>query len=34
VLKLGLIYPIDRPRMQAFAHGLRQVLVIEENAPV
>jgi indolepyruvate ferredoxin oxidoreductase len=34
VLKLGLIYPIDRPRMQAFAQGLRQVLVIEENAPI
>ncbi|WP_090142758.1 hypothetical protein [Limnohabitans sp. DM1] len=33
VLKLGLTYPIDSPRMHAFAQDLREVLVIEENAP-
>eukprot|EP01030_Chromulinospumella_sphaerica_P001147 gene1147-1124_t len=34
VLKLGLTYPIDSPRMHAFAQDLREVLVIEENAPI
>ncbi|MGV0958997.1 MAG: indolepyruvate ferredoxin oxidoreductase family protein [Limnohabitans sp.] len=34
VLKLGLTYPIDAPRMQTFAQGLREVLVIEEKAPI
>jgi len=34
VLKLGLTFPIDAPRMQAFAQGLREVLVIEEKAPI
>jgi indolepyruvate ferredoxin oxidoreductase len=34
VLKLGLTFPIDAPRMQAFAQGLRELLVIEEKAPI
>jgi len=34
VLKLGLTFPIDAPRMQTFAQGLRELLVIEEKAPV
>jgi len=34
VLKLGLTYPIDAPRLQAFAQGLHEMLVIEEKAPI
>lgn len=34
VLKLGLTFPVDAPRMQAFAQGLHEVLVIEEKAPI
>ncbi len=34
VLKLGLTFPIDAPRLQAFAQGLRELLVIEEKAPI
>ena len=34
VLKLGLTYPIDTVRMHNFTDGLREVLVIEEKAPV
>src|SRR5689334_16662094 len=32
--KLGLTYPIEPTRMRAFAHGLYEVLVIEEKHPV
>jgi len=32
--KLGLTYPIEPLRMRAFAHGLSEVLVIEEKHPV
>ncbi|NBS74211.1 MAG: indolepyruvate ferredoxin oxidoreductase family protein [Betaproteobacteria bacterium] len=34
VLKLGLTFPIDTPRMLNFTNGLREVLVIEEKAPI
>lgn len=34
LLKLGLTFPIETTRMQAFANGLREILVIEEKAPV
>ena len=34
VLKLGLTFPIVAPRMQAFAQGLREILVIEEKSPI
>jgi indolepyruvate ferredoxin oxidoreductase len=34
VLKLGLTYPIDTPRMQEFAQGLHDILVVEEKAPI
>lgn len=32
--KLGLTYPIEPTRMQAFVAGLKEVLVIEEKGPV
>jgi len=32
--KLGLTYPIEPARMRAFAKGLRELLVIEEKAPI
>ena len=34
VLKLGLTFPVDAPRLQGFAKGLRELLVIEEKAPI
>ncbi|MBE7940651.1 indolepyruvate ferredoxin oxidoreductase family protein [Ramlibacter aquaticus] len=34
ILKLGLTYPIEPQRMRAFAQGLREIVVIEEKAPV
>jgi len=34
VHKLGLTYPIETTRMREFVHGLAEVLVIEEKAPV
>jgi indolepyruvate ferredoxin oxidoreductase len=34
VLKLGLTFPVDAPRLQGFAQGLRELLVIEEKAPI
>jgi indolepyruvate ferredoxin oxidoreductase len=34
VLKLGLTFPIDAPRTQTFAQDLREVLVVEEKAPI
>ena len=34
VYKVGLSFPIEPQRMLAFARGLREVLVIEEKAPV
>ncbi len=34
LLKLGLTFPIERSGMQAFAQGLREILVIEEKAPI
>ncbi|MBK6009173.1 indolepyruvate ferredoxin oxidoreductase family protein [Ramlibacter ginsenosidimutans] len=34
IYKLGLTYPIEPTRMQAFAQGLQEVLVIEEKGPV
>ena len=33
LLKLGMIHPLDRGRMRAFAAGLRTVLVVEEKSP-
>jgi indolepyruvate ferredoxin oxidoreductase len=32
--KLGLIYPLEPTRMQAFVSGLREILVVEEKAPI
>lgn len=34
VYKVGLSFPLESSRMQAFAQGLREVLVIEEKGPV
>ncbi len=34
VHKLGLVFPLETTRMQAFAEGLEELLVIEEKAPV
>ncbi|WP_183379083.1 MULTISPECIES: indolepyruvate ferredoxin oxidoreductase family protein [unclassified Herbaspirillum] len=34
VYKPGLTYPLERTRLQAFAEGLDEILVIEEKAPV
>jgi indolepyruvate ferredoxin oxidoreductase len=34
VIKLGLTFPIETTRMQAFAQGLQEILVIEEKAPI
>ncbi|MBA2962096.1 MULTISPECIES: indolepyruvate ferredoxin oxidoreductase family protein [Ramlibacter] len=34
ILKLGLTYPIEPTRLRTFAHGLREMLVIEEKGPV
>ena len=34
VHKLGLTYPLETTRMREFVHGLTDVLVIEEKAPV
>jgi indolepyruvate ferredoxin oxidoreductase len=34
IYKLGLTYPIEPTRMQDFMRGLKEVLVIEEKAPV
>ncbi len=34
VRKLGLSYPVEPTGLQDFAHGLREVLVIEEKGPV
>ncbi|MBC5784441.1 indolepyruvate ferredoxin oxidoreductase family protein [Ramlibacter sp. USB13] len=34
IYKLGLTYPIEPTRMQAFARGLKEILVIEEKGPV
>jgi indolepyruvate ferredoxin oxidoreductase len=34
IYKLGLTYPIEPTRMREFAHGLKEVLVIEEKGPV
>jgi indolepyruvate ferredoxin oxidoreductase len=32
--KVGLSFPLETTRMQAFARGLREILVVEEKAPV
>jgi indolepyruvate ferredoxin oxidoreductase len=32
--KVGLSFPIETTRMQAFARGLQEILVVEEKAPV
>ena len=32
--KVGLSFPVETTRMQAFAHGLQEILVIEEKGPV
>jgi indolepyruvate ferredoxin oxidoreductase len=32
--KVGLSFPIETTRMQAFARGLKEILVVEEKAPV
>jgi indolepyruvate ferredoxin oxidoreductase len=34
IYKLGLTYPVEPTRMQAFVQGLKEVLVIEEKGPV
>ena len=34
VYKVGLAYPLEPTRILEFAHGLRELLVIEEKAPV
>ncbi len=34
VYKVGLVYPLEPTRIQAFAQGLTDLLVIEEKAPV
>nr|WP_295079392.1 indolepyruvate ferredoxin oxidoreductase family protein [uncultured Roseateles sp.] len=34
VYKVGLVFPLESSRMRAFAHGLSELLVIEEKAPV
>jgi indolepyruvate ferredoxin oxidoreductase len=34
VIKLGLTFPIDASRIQTFAQGLSDILVIEEKAPI
>jgi indolepyruvate ferredoxin oxidoreductase len=34
IYKLGLTYPVEPTRMQAFARGLKEILVIEEKGPV
>ncbi len=34
VYKVGQVFPIEPLRMRAFAQGLREVLVVEEKAPV
>jgi indolepyruvate ferredoxin oxidoreductase len=34
ICKLGLTYPIEPTRMLDFARGLREIMVIEEKAPV
>ncbi|MGZ5272417.1 MAG: indolepyruvate ferredoxin oxidoreductase family protein, partial [Ramlibacter sp.] len=34
IYKLGLTYPIEPTRMREFAHGLKELLVIEEKGPV
>jgi len=34
ICKLGLTFPIEPTRMQAFAQGLQEILVIEEKGPV
>ncbi|MEK7345716.1 MAG: indolepyruvate ferredoxin oxidoreductase family protein [Pseudomonadota bacterium] len=34
VTKLGLTFPIESTRMQVFSQGLREILVIEEKAPI
>ena len=32
--KVGLSWPVEPTRLRAFAHGLREILVIEEKAPI
>jgi indolepyruvate ferredoxin oxidoreductase len=34
VYKVGLVWPLEPTRIAAFAHGLQDILVIEEKAPV
>jgi len=34
LLKVGLSFPLETTRMRAFAHGLREILVVEEKAPI
>ena len=34
VYKVGLVWPLEPTRMAEFAHGLQEILVIEEKAPV
>ena len=33
ILKLGVIYPVNRQTIRDFAHGFRNVLVVEEKGP-
>lgn len=34
VYKVGLVWPLEPTRINEFAHGLQEILVIEEKAPV
>jgi indolepyruvate ferredoxin oxidoreductase len=34
IYKVGLVFPLEPTRMVEFAHGLEEILVIEEKAPV
>ncbi len=34
IYKVGLVFPLEPTRMTEFAHGLEEILVIEEKAPV
>ena len=34
IYKVGLSFPIETTRMRAFAQGLREILVVEEKAPI
>jgi len=33
IMKIGLLFPLDRGEMQAFADGLQEILILEEKRP-